>query len=163
MNVKNLASTSFPFTLTTVQVSNLALTHKKWIIVHPSLASHARREWPGTLVDPCLHSGLNCYSSALEFVASEVKTVASVKSFAFKEYTFFGVRISNYLVRGQVSPQYRLTGLNWLLEYYLQFVFSFSGTILRTTFKGAQAWDIRSLGFSWFLHHKVSMCGRLRG
>jgi hypothetical protein len=22
--------------------------------------------------------------------------------------------------------------------------------------KGAQAWDIRSLGFSWFLHHKVS-------
>jgi hypothetical protein len=29
--------------------------------------------------------------------------------------------------------------------------------------KGAQAWDIRSLGFSWFLHHKVSMCGRLRG
>ncbi len=29
--------------------------------------------------------------------------------------------------------------------------------------KGAQAWDIRSLGFSWFLHHKVSTCGRLRG
>ncbi len=21
--------------------------------------------------------------------------------------------------------------------------------------KGAQVWDIRSLGFSWFLHHKV--------
>ncbi len=31
------------------------------------------------------------------------------------------------------------------------------------SFKGAQAWDIRSLGFSWFLHHKVSMCRRLRG
>ncbi len=30
-------------------------------------------------------------------------------------------------------------------------------------FKGAQAWDIRSLGFSWFLYHKVSTCGRLRG
>ncbi len=28
--------------------------------------------------------------------------------------------------------------------------------------KGAQAWDIRSLGFSWFLHHKVSTCGRLQ-
>jgi hypothetical protein len=28
---------------------------------------------------------------------------------------------------------------------------------------GAQAWDIRSLGFSWFLHLKVSTCGRLRG
>jgi hypothetical protein len=24
-------------------------------------------------------------------------------------------------------------------------------------FKGAQAWDIRSLGFSWILHHKVFM------
>ncbi len=23
------------------------------------------------------------------------------------------------------------------------------------SFKGAQAWDIWSLGFSWFLHHKV--------
>ncbi len=23
--------------------------------------------------------------------------------------------------------------------------------------EGAQAWDIRSLGFSWFLHHKVFM------
>ncbi len=31
------------------------------------------------------------------------------------------------------------------------------------SFKGAQAWDIRSFGFSWFLHHKVSMRGRLRG
>ncbi len=30
-------------------------------------------------------------------------------------------------------------------------------------FKGAQAWDIRLLGFSWFLHHEVSMCGRLWG
>ncbi len=27
----------------------------------------------------------------------------------------------------------------------------------RICFKGAQAWDIRSLGFSWFLHHKVFM------
>ncbi len=35
MNVHNLASTSVPFTLTTVQVPNLALTHKKWITVHP--------------------------------------------------------------------------------------------------------------------------------
>jgi hypothetical protein len=31
------------------------------------------------------------------------------------------------------------------------------------SFKGAQAWDIRSLGFSWFLHHWVSTCGRLQG
>ncbi len=35
-------------------------------------------------------------------------------------------------------------------------------------FKGAQAWDIRSLRFSWFLHHKVSTCikifrGAIRG
>jgi hypothetical protein len=30
-------------------------------------------------------------------------------------------------------------------------------------FKGAQAWDIRSLGFSWFLHHEVSTYGWLRG
>ncbi len=29
--------------------------------------------------------------------------------------------------------------------------------------KGAQAWDIRSIGFSWFLHHKVSTCGCLWG
>ncbi len=28
---------------------------------------------------------------------------------------------------------------------------------------GAQAWDIPSLGFSWFLHHKVAKCGRLQG
>ncbi len=30
-------------------------------------------------------------------------------------------------------------------------------------FKGAQVWDFRSLGFSWFLHHKFSMGGRLWG
>ncbi len=35
--------------------------------------------------------------------------------------------------------------------------------VLWSLFKGAQAWDIRSLGFSWFLHHKVSTCGWLRG
>jgi hypothetical protein len=29
-----LASTSVPFTITTVQVPNLALTHMKWITVH---------------------------------------------------------------------------------------------------------------------------------
>ncbi len=29
--------------------------------------------------------------------------------------------------------------------------------------KGAQAWDIQSLGFSWILHHEVSTCGWLRG
>ncbi len=34
---------------------------------------------------------------------------------------------------------------------------------VKSSFKGAQAWDIRSLGFSWFLHHKVSTCGRLLG
>ncbi len=33
MNVKILALASVPFTLTTVQVLNLALTHKKWITV----------------------------------------------------------------------------------------------------------------------------------
>ncbi len=33
VNVHILASTSVPFTLTTVQVPNLALTHKKWITV----------------------------------------------------------------------------------------------------------------------------------
>jgi hypothetical protein len=32
--VDSLASTSVPFTLTTAQVPNLALTHKKWITVH---------------------------------------------------------------------------------------------------------------------------------
>jgi hypothetical protein len=26
-------------------------------------------------------------------------------------------------------------------------------------FEGAQVWDIRSLGFSWFLHHKVFWVG----
>ncbi len=36
MNVHNLASTSVPFTLTTVQVPNLAPTHKKWITVRPA-------------------------------------------------------------------------------------------------------------------------------
>ncbi len=34
VNVNILASTSVPFILTTVQVPNLALTHKKWITVH---------------------------------------------------------------------------------------------------------------------------------
>jgi hypothetical protein len=29
-----LSSTSVPFTLTTVQLQNFALTHKKWITVH---------------------------------------------------------------------------------------------------------------------------------
>jgi hypothetical protein len=32
--VNIFASTSVPFILTTVQVPNLALTHKKWITVH---------------------------------------------------------------------------------------------------------------------------------
>ncbi len=34
VNVHILASTSVPFTLTTVQVQNLAITHKKRITVH---------------------------------------------------------------------------------------------------------------------------------
>jgi hypothetical protein len=34
VNVHNLASTGVPFTLTTVQVPNLALTHKKRITVY---------------------------------------------------------------------------------------------------------------------------------
>ncbi len=34
VNMHNLASTSLPFTLTTVQVPNLALTHKKRITVY---------------------------------------------------------------------------------------------------------------------------------
>jgi hypothetical protein len=34
VNVHNLASTSVPVTLTTVQVPNLALTHKKWVTVY---------------------------------------------------------------------------------------------------------------------------------
>ncbi len=29
--------------------------------------------------------------------------------------------------------------------------------VLLRELKGAQVWDIRSLGFSWFLHHKVFM------
>ncbi len=35
VNVNIFASTSVPFILTTVQVPNLALTHKKWITVQP--------------------------------------------------------------------------------------------------------------------------------
>jgi hypothetical protein len=31
------------------------------------------------------------------------------------------------------------------------------------TLKGAQLWDFRSLGFSWFLHHKVFLGRRLGG
>ncbi len=34
VNVNIFASTSVPFILTTVQVLNLAPTHKKWITVH---------------------------------------------------------------------------------------------------------------------------------
>ena len=34
VNVNIFASTSVPFILTTVQVPNLALTHKKWITVY---------------------------------------------------------------------------------------------------------------------------------
>ncbi len=37
VNVNILASTSVPFILTTVQVPNLALTHKKWITVYFAL------------------------------------------------------------------------------------------------------------------------------
>ena len=46
---------------------------------------------------------------------------------------------------------------------YLRIFWIFEGFLTHSTLKGAQAWDIRSLGFSWFLHHKVSTCGRLRG
>jgi hypothetical protein len=45
----------------------------------------------------------------------------------------------------------------------LVFKFFASSMYRKVLFKGAQAWDIRSLGFSWFLHHKVSTFGRLRG
>jgi hypothetical protein len=34
VNVNIFASTSVPFILPTVQVPNLALSHKKWITVH---------------------------------------------------------------------------------------------------------------------------------
>ncbi len=48
-------------------------------------------------------------------------------------------------------------GHQWLDELPYRSLFS------KIPCNGAQAWDIRSLGFSWFLHHKVSTCGRLRG
>ncbi len=38
VNVNIFASTSVPFILTTVQVPNLALTHKKWITVRGLLS-----------------------------------------------------------------------------------------------------------------------------
>ena len=33
----------------------------------------------------------------------------------------------------------------------------FGPNLKKNLLKGAQGWDIRSLGFSWFLHHKVFM------
>jgi hypothetical protein len=49
VNVNILASTSVPFILTTVQVSNLALTHKKWITVYPYTTGMLKIEYPGSL------------------------------------------------------------------------------------------------------------------
>jgi hypothetical protein len=43
VNVHNLASTGVPFTLTTVQVPNLALTHKKGITVYNELLKKVQR------------------------------------------------------------------------------------------------------------------------
>ncbi len=61
------------------------------------------------------------------------------------------------------SPPYR-DRVDWK-ENALRSSVNFSYTVFlkNNHLKGAQAWDIRSLGFSWFLHHKVSTCGRLRG
>ncbi len=44
VNVNIFASTSVPFILTTVQVPNLALTHKKWITVLRSMGSRKKNE-----------------------------------------------------------------------------------------------------------------------
>ncbi len=41
--VESFASASVPFTLTTVQVPNLALTHKKWITVKQVHCNPVRR------------------------------------------------------------------------------------------------------------------------
>jgi hypothetical protein len=46
-----------------------------------------------------------------------------------------------------------LSWVDWPLKYTAQ----------NAHINGAQAWDIRSLGFSWFLQHEVSTCGWLRG
>jgi hypothetical protein len=43
VNVNIFASTSVPFILTTVQVPNLALTHKKWITVWAYVWNYAVR------------------------------------------------------------------------------------------------------------------------
>ncbi len=54
-----------------------------------------------------------------------------------------------------IPPRLKLSFCHWRL---FQFDLGYKNDI-----KGAQAWDIRSLGFSWFLHHEVSTCGWLRG
>jgi hypothetical protein len=51
VNVHILASTSVPFTLTTVQVPNLALTNKKRITVHASYNSQLAKEAPPRLME----------------------------------------------------------------------------------------------------------------
>jgi hypothetical protein len=50
VNVHILTSTSVPFTLTTVQVTNLALTRRKRITVHPTLGC-PHKEWKVQLTD----------------------------------------------------------------------------------------------------------------
>ncbi len=50
LNLRILSSTSVPFTLTTVQVPNLALIHTKWITVQylaicPSTVNDILSEW----------------------------------------------------------------------------------------------------------------------
>jgi hypothetical protein len=52
VNVYILASTSVTFTLTTVQVPNLALTHMKRAVVDPDVLIMHRRGLPGPVADP---------------------------------------------------------------------------------------------------------------
>jgi hypothetical protein len=56
----------------------------------------------------------------------------------------FALRVRGGSVRN-AAPQVHPS--DWLLSYI----------------KGVQAWDFRSLGFPWFLHHKVSTGRRLWG
>ncbi len=51
----------------------------------------------------------------------------------------------------------KLTVWNGFKFRFLLCQTNFVRSIFSTHVKGAQVWDIRSLGFSWFLHHKVFM------
>jgi hypothetical protein len=79
------------------------------------------------------------------------------------------VHIPNVLHR-QNQNIYSLRDLNHVQEWNNKIVSIWAWKVLFSNFsdssavlslKGAQVWDIRSLGFSWFLHHKVSTGGRL--